>query len=552
MTQKNLDMRAVYFLVLLVVTLGVSCKKYETEPVDLLTDDYVYDKMDDNGDYARQVMNHLYVYLPNGFNRIDHVVLATATDDAIASERYSNMEVLSMSRMNPLSESPDGYWYPGYEAIRNINLFLAHIDVVPVDPLLKQYWKAEARFIRAMNYFELIKRYGGVPLVGDQLFPQEARPDIARSSYAECVAYIVKELDAIQDSLRPDPVADVEIGRITKGADLALKSRVLLYAASPLNNPEHESAKWQAASDAAYAVIAYNKFTLSDDFNTLFVDRTNPEVILAYQRGITSDLERDNAPVGYGEPNQSNGYVSPTQELVDAFPMINGRSIEDHASGYDEQHPYDNRDPRFYATVFYNGAPWLGRNVQTFEGGLDKPNTIQRQTRTGYYMRKFLVDYSDKDAYGNSDHNFIIFRYGGILLNYAEAENELGHVDVAYAQLIALRKRAGIEAGDDGLYGLQPAMDQVAMRKAIHHERRIEMAFEEQRFWDERRWKTAETDFNRTLHGIRITRATDETFTYERTSVQEIVFKAPQMYRYPIPYNEVASNPSMEQNEAWQ
>lgn len=527
-----------------------ACQKEELRPQNYITPDYVYNKLDSSGQYAEQVLNNLYSYLPDGFNRIDHVVLGAATDDAIPSDQYNNINVLSESTLSPIDQNPDGNWYRAYQAIRNVNLFLAHFDDVPIDETTKQHWKAEARFIRAINYFELIKRYGGVPLIGDKLFSQDERIDLSRNTFDECVKYIVDELDEIKNALRSDPVKATDLGRITKGADMALKSRVLLYAASPLNNPDHDLAKWQAAADAAKEVIDYGKFTLEDDFTSVFTERQNSEVILAYQREQTKDLERQNAPVGYAEPNQSQGYVSPTQELIDAFPMQNGLPITDPGSGYDSQHPYDNRDPRLNATVFYNGSMWLQRNVETYEGGLDKPNGVQRQTRTGYYMRKFLADYSTQQAYGNQNHNFVVFRYAEILLNYAEAENELGNISEAYAQLIALRERAGIEGGADQMYGLKKGMDQEKMRKAIHLERRIEMAFEEQRFWDVRRWKTAETLFNRELHGVKINKGPDDNYTFQEIPVFKLTF-LPKMYRYPIPYKEIAGNTAIKQNPEW-
>lgn len=543
---------AISSLLAVLIFLAASCRKYEQRPVEFLTKDYVYDQMDKNGDYAKEVLNHLYTYLPNGYNRIDNVVLGAATDDAVASDNYNDIETLSMSRLNAVDHNPDSTWYPAYEAIRNINLFLAHIDVVPVDSVLKQYWKAEARFIRAMNYFELIKRYGGVVLVGDRLFLQNEKMTLARSSYEESVQYVVRELDAISDSLRPDPVSDADLGRITRGAALALKARTLLYAASPLNNPDNDPAKWQAAADAAKAVIDLHQFSLEKNFTDVFINRKSSEVILAYQRTQGQDVERLNAPVGYGEPNQSDGYVSPTQELVDAFPMNNGLAITDPASGFDPGNPYLNRDPRLTATVFYNGAMWLKRTVETFEGGLDKPNKVQRQTRTGYYMRKFCADYSNQSAYSNQNHNFPIFRYAGILLDYAEAENELGETAPAYEELEQIRQRAGIAAGGDGLYGLQANMSVGQMREAIHQERRIEMAFEEQRFWDVRRWKTADAAFNTTLHGMTIVPNADGTLSYQQIPVTKIIFTAPRMYLYPIPYKETSGNPTVVQNPGWE
>src|SRR5690606_25848065 len=185
-----------------------------------------------------------------------------ATDDAISSDNYNNIELLSKSILTSVANNPDDKWYQSYQAIRNVNLYLANVDNIPVDITTKHYWKAEARFIRAISYFELIKRYGGVPLVGDQLFSQDDKINIPRNTYDECVQYIVSELDAILDSLRPDPLVATDLGRISQGADLALKSRVLLYAASPLNNSGNDMSKWQAAADAAKAVIDLNKFSL--------------------------------------------------------------------------------------------------------------------------------------------------------------------------------------------------------------------------------------------------------------------------------------------------
>ncbi|HEX5553987.1 MAG TPA: RagB/SusD family nutrient uptake outer membrane protein [Chitinophagaceae bacterium] len=541
-----------YFTIALLSLLVLSaCEKNELYPQTYITPDYVYNKLDSSGDYALQVLNNLYSYLPDGYNRIDHVVLGAATDDAISSDNYDHIQTLSQSILTAVADNPDGVWYTAYQAVRNVNLYLAHVDNVPIDETTKRYWKAEARFIRAINYFELIKRYGGVPLVGDKLFSQDDEVNIPRNTYQECVDYIVGELDAIKDSLRPDPLTATDLGRISKGADMALKSRVLLYAASPLNNPTDDLSKWQAAEDAAKDLIDYHQFSLVPDFTSIFVDRQNSGVILAYQRAQTKDLETQNAPVGYSEPNQSQGYVSPTQELVDAFPMDNGMAIADPVSGYDPDHPYQNRDPRLGATVFYNGSEWLQRTVETFEGGRDKPNSVQRQTRTGYYMRKFLADYSTQQAYGNQNHNFVIFRYGEVLLNDAEAANELGQTQTAYDQLKRIRERAGIKPGPGGNYGLKENMSQTEMRAAIHLERRIEMAFEEQRFWDVRRWKRADAVFNETLHGVKITQHATGEFSYQTVPVFKLTF-APKMYLYPIPFTEISANHAIVQNPGWQ
>lgn len=534
------------------------CKKYEPVPLEPITEDLVYDKMDINGYYADRALTNLYTFLPDGFNRVSNSFLDLASDDGVTSQYANDIELLSQGLQSP-TKTVDDSFADNYLGINRANLFLSKIDVVPINDGIKKYWKAEARFIRAMVYFELIKRYGGIPLIGDQVLTISDNINIERSSYDKCVEYIVAECDAISGLLKKEPVTAVELGRITEGAALALKSRVLLYAASPLNNPANDLSKWQSAADAAKAVIDLNYYALHANFVTLFTTRSTKETILAFQRAKNSSLEKANSPVGYTtDLFTSSGLASPTQELVEAFPTINGKSImEDiksggNLNGFDSSNPYANRDPRFNATIFYNGSNWLGRSVETFEGGLDKPGGALVQTRTGYYLRKFLPDLSTGSNYGSIDHNFIIFRYAETLLNYAEAINEAssGNTALAQAQLILLRKRAGIAAGAGSLYGLKPAMTQQEMREAIKLERRLELAFEEHRFWDVRRWKTAENDFNKTLHGVKITQSTPGVFTYQTIDVAPIVFKT-RMYLYPIPFSELLSNRALTQNNGW-
>lgn len=530
-----------------------SCKKYEDYPVERITNNIVYDSLDKNATYAEWVVNGIYAFLPNGYNRIDNVVLDAATDDAVASSFGSNIEVLGKSRLSAVN-NPDDKWAPAYEAIRRANLFLANIDVVPRDAVTKAYWKAEVRFIRAMNYFELLRRYGGVPLLGDKAYSLEENIQVKRNTFDEVAAYIVQECDAIFPSLRTDPIDNTNLGRVTQAAALALKSRTLLLAASPLNNPADDPARWAAAAAAANSVISLGKYSLAGNFREVFTARKSPEVILAYQAAQHSNLERQNAPVGYVEPNVSQGYVSPTQQLVDAFPMLNGLAITDASSGYNPANPYAGRDPRLAATVFYNGMMWLGRPVETFEGGLDNPSAevrVARRTRTGYYMRKFLGDFAAASDYSNQNHNFPIFRYAEILLNYAEAANETDNRAAAYTQLKDIRKRAGLQAGVDGLYGLKANMSKAEMREAIRLERRLELAFEEHRYWDLRRWKVAEQTLNKQVSGVKITRNANGTFTYSYQPVDYVSFAAKQ-YLYPVPYKEVtASGGNITQNKDW-
>jgi len=553
---------------LAIIIIGFSaCKKpmYETEPTtaDL---SYTFDKTDSLGVQAKAFLADIYSYLPNGYNRIGNDVLDAASDDAISSSPSSTIEYFVTGRISPTSSSTasnvDNSWDNNYKTIRKVNIFLANIDAVPlIEKGLKGYWKAEARILRAIAYFELIKRFGGVPLMGDKVLGFNDDIELPRSTYDQCVKYVVDECDGLKTIARPDnTLTDENYGRVTQGVALALKARILLYDASPLNNPNNDLAKWAVAAQAAKDVMNLNVFSLASAYTTVFNTRKNSEIILAYQRAVNFDVETRNAPIGYTATNASgSGYTSPTQELVDAFDMSNGRAITDPVSGYNPADPYTGRDPRFALTIMHNNARWLNRLVQTYDGGLDKPgSTVNVQTRTGYYMRKFMNEtFVTATAYSNQTHNFPIFRYAEILLNYAEAMNEAADNAInrteAFNQLKALRLRAGIPIGTTAGYqhGLKTTMTQAEMREAIRHERRVEMAFEEQRFWDIRRWKIAETVLNGTLHGMQIIKNANGTFSYTRTDALNVTFDATKMYRYPIAASEVNKNRNLTQNPGW-
>jgi starch-binding outer membrane protein, SusD/RagB family len=535
--------------IILAVVVFLSCSKtLEKEPLNQLTNEFAWDPQDSLGIYPRNFLHNLYTYLPTGFNRIDGNLLDAASDDAVPSEPGTDIARMTNGGYSSVS-NPDDAWQKNYYGIRKANLFLKNFPVVPMkDATTRKYWTAEARFLRAMFYYELVKRYGGVPLLGDTVLTLQDDLRFARNTFDECVDYIVAECDAVKDSLRTDPLSDADWGRISQGVAMMLKAKVLLLAASPLNDPTQNLNKWKLAADASKAIMTSNKFILEASFTNVFTTRKNKEVILAFQRAVTTDVEVNNAPVGYQSGQTfSQGRTSPTQELVDAFPMKNGKAITDATSGYKATDPYKDRDPRFYATVFHNGMRWLGRNVETFEGGRDNPGGPLVETQTGYYMRKFMANFDNATAYSNQTHNFVIFRYAEVLLNFAEAQNEFGGPNAeVYKAVEDIRKRAGLVP-----FALKIGMTQAEMREAIRQERRTEMAFEEQRFWDIRRWKIAENVYNKPLHGMRITN-TNGVLNYEVFELRTpFLFSAPKMYRYPIPYSEVVKNSNLQQNEGW-
>jgi hypothetical protein len=563
------------FLYLFATAILPSCKRAEVEPRDLYNYDLVFDPVDQNAVLAQQFLNNVYNFLPNGFNRISGDFLDAASGDAIPT--FSNTPVSFYNNgLISTTNNPDAYFSNSYNGIRQANIFLANSNklYVPSSNLTRTTtWNAEVRFIRAFLYFELLKRYGGVPLIGDKIFSLDDNLQLPRNTYAECVSYIISECDAIKGQLNFEPIAATNLGRIPRGAAIALKCRVYLYAASPLFNgggipgdpnpaltgyPTADPTRWQNVITAAEELIALNAYSLVQSGKTGYINifnaKQNSEVILAKQAANDFNLETSQAPVGYNVNNsQSQGRTSPTQDFVDAFTMTNGLAITDPLSGYNPAAPYTNRDPRLDATVFYNGSAWLNRSggVQTFEGGLDKPNnTVTIQTRTGYYLRKFLSDFSTATSYSSQSHNFVYFRYGEILMNYAEALNEVGRTEDAVAQIGLIRKRAGILAGATLRYGIPVGISQTSMRTLIQNERRIELSFEEHRFWDIRRWKIANAELNKTLSGMQITKTAGGTFTYQVVPVVTITFQD-KLYHMPIPYNETVTDANLTQNYGW-
>ncbi|WP_319591017.1 RagB/SusD family nutrient uptake outer membrane protein [uncultured Draconibacterium sp.] len=558
--------------------LNTSCTDdYESVPLEQFTLDFVFSETDSLGVQAHQYLNSVYSQMQNGHNRVGGDYLDAATDDAISSSLTEN-DVYKLATGQYTSASQIGSdmrWNQYYEGIRTATTFITNIDKVPLMDTfndgqpLNRAWKSEARFIRALHYFELIKRYGGVPVLGDHVYQLGEDIELPRNTFEECVEYIVSELDAIKDSLRTAPIADLSTKGhvVTREAALALKARVLLYAASPLfnggninaTNPltgytDYSADRWKLAADAAKSFIDNNSyFQLLPEFDKVFIEDANREIIFFRQGGNGRSIETTNGPVGFSSQNLGNGRTSPSQNLVDAFPMLDGRSIIDTSSAYryDPSAMYQNRDPRLKKTVLHNGASWLNTSLETFDGGVNNPDGATQKTKTSYYLRKFMGPFENEANYYDVRHNWISFRYAEVLLNFAEAQNEYaGATDEVYQVIKDLRARAGIESGNDGMYGLTPGMSTEEMRAIIQNERRIELAFEEHRYWDIRRWKIAEEVFNEPVEGLVIIKSGGAMIP-NFVDVLSTTFQERQ-YLYPIPYSEVIKNQNMVQNPGWE
>jgi starch-binding outer membrane protein, SusD/RagB family len=563
-----------------------ACRKaYETVPLgQQITPDLAFDPRDSLGVQAMTYLLTTYQQaFYNGHNRIAGNYLDAASDDAVASASgIPAVQAIATGAYSATLSNADDNWARSYTAIRNATVFIVNINRVPMIEKLpngqpaRAAYRSEARFLRAWLYFQLVKRYGGVPLLGDSIRQITDNIQLPRASFSDCVNYIVSECDNIKDSLRTAAMVTANTyGRITQGAAQALKAEVLLYAASPLfnggnietGNPltgytSYDVNRWKLAADAAKAIIDGGAYKLMPNFNDVFITQAAPvgpntEIICWMQVGTPDNrVEQSNAPVGYTSAG-GNGATSPTQNLVDAFGSDSGYAITDPAAHFNANDPYAHRDPRFALTIFHNGSLWLNRPVQTYNNGLDKPGGTVQQTKTSYYLRKFMGAFesvsNNPPSYSGTYHDWVYYRYAGVLLNYAEALNEFsGPSTEVYNVLYALRKRAGILTDASNTYGVPQGMNQQALRTFIRNERRVEMAFEEQRYWDLRRWKIAAQVYNEApLRGLDLQLSSSGQLFYNPIQVLKTVFRDPQMYLYPIPYGEVNKNNQMQQNPQW-
>lgn len=488
-----------------------------------------------------------------GFGRgFEYALWATLTDEAI----YNNDDNTWLIQRGQLSPENTGIagtlWGRSYRSIRECNYALANVANVAMSEPHKKLLTAELKFIRAFRYQDLIRNYGGVPLMGDKVY--QLNDDLTdpalfeRASLADCINYAVAQLDEAAAVLPANNSGTWQKGRATKGAALALKSRLLLYAASPLYNV----GSWEAAAAAAKAVIDLGQYSLYPNYQNLFLSsEPNSEVIFARYYTIGArhvPTEIANGPNGY----DGWGGNLPLQNLVDAYGMNNGKLITDPTSGYNSQDPYANRDPRFYATILHNGAPYRGRVVETFvPGGLDSKDgpSNWNTSKTGYYLRKFV----DENMPINNPWNiaglqpWIYFRYAEILLNYAEAQNEaVGPDQSVYNAINTVRARPGV-----ALDPLPAGLSKEAMRERIRNERQVELAFEEHRFYDVRRWQIADVTENVPAYGITITK-TGNNLSYARKVALDGRKFETKHYWLPIPRAEIqASGGALEQNKEY-
>jgi hypothetical protein len=587
-------MKNIFHLLLLILLIGmsISCddKNFleETETTDLS-----YETVFADSTYTVGFLTEIYRDIgfdtdPGRFSTIYVTFggLQGACDEVEfrASSTITTDVLFATGTVNPVIVSDDAWGKP-YVNIRRVNVFLKNVDKAPLSTARKTVYKAEARFLRAWYYSVLLKHYGGIPLIGDVIYESADEIKTTRDTYKDCVDYIVSECDAAAQDLATKP-SGRNYGRVGSGACKALKARVLLYAASPLFNgsnfapenypkeivgyPSPDPDRWRLAMEAAREVIGLNVYRLfvkhtNDDgnaepgwgFYALFsgadwvIDGAEDGTIFELQEVKGQKYHKLFQPPSRG--GGAGGFAY--QDLVDCFPMRNGKAITDPTSGYDPNAPYANRDPRFNISITHDQTPlqngatanvpvntYLKEDYSPYDG-----DAVHTGTPTGYYVNKMQHRKTAANYFVGVAQSRPLIRYAEVLLNFAEAANEYaGPSDEIYEALKNIRERAGIYAGVDGMYGLKQGMDQDEMREVIRNERRIELAIEGHRFWDVRRWMIAEETDNKTMTGMEIRRVGNQK-TYTRYNVRSHVFRKA-MYLWPIPYKEISKSPDLLQN----
>jgi len=598
----------VFFIALLVIAGLTGCSKFLSQvPDNILSEDVAFA----NRANAEKILTNIYSRLPNEWSRTggghdNRGIWTCASDEAEYRWGFPSSQEVNNGSWNTGTGFTKDYWGSCYTGIRDATRFIGRIDQVKVDMLPEQTvrYKAEARALRAIFYFIILRIYGPVIILGEEELPVDASAnDILkpRNSVDECVAFIASELDKAAADLPVRPVNDENYGRITRGIALSVKARTYLQAASPLLNGNTDFAalknkdgkqlipqtydenKWKRAADEYKAFInafdpavyqLYRKNDANNNFSPFLSCRDVvlepwcPEVIFGRPVDELFWYE-DHTPRhgGYSRDVGGNSGMGATQKQVDAFFMANGKPITDPSSGYaatgtsqfrapddDKEreifNQWVNREPRFYVNITYDNRRWhdnsQGEVVTRLyvKGNSGKAPPNQDYSPTGYVLRKFAKTSNPRN---NTRGVIPLYRLANVYLDYVEALNEYkpGDPDIL-TYLNKVRERAGIPIYGPG--GIAAPAGKEAMRKAIWQERQAELCFENVRFFDTRRWKIAEAEDNGPAYGCDI----DSPLPgfYKKTAFETRVFNK-RHYFFPIPEEDVKINPLLVQNTGW-
>lgn len=547
-------------------TLLYSSCKHDYLEVQTIKADITTDKLYSNYTYVQQQMWNTYSYLPDGFANLD---LETATDEAEATNSVERAQLFNYGTWNQYT-NPDNVWAANFDGIRQANLYLKNKGTVDINYIKDKitstdsttyynarnnvkFMEGEALFLKAYFYFELVKRYGGVPIFEQPLDYNDPNSwkNVQRNSVDECIKYISSLCDKAAAIIPANlsPYSWYDAGRVTNGAIKALKAKALLYGASPLFTANGSSTTWAQAAAAAHDVIALGSYSLDANYSNLFGanNTTSGEVIFYRRYGAMNAIEYNNYPIVF--QNSNGNSITPAENLVNDYEVLvkSGSTITgsvpfDWNNPTHATAPYTNRDPRFAATVVYNGASFKSTTIQTYFGG-NSGLPKQNATKTGYYLSKWVNQSVDLINNTTTNHAWVYLRYADILLSYAEAmfnaygpdADPQGYGLTALQAINRVRQRVQM-----------PALTAAQLnQQAIEHERNVELSFENNRLWDVRRWKKGVSYFSKPINRIDITSAG----VYTVKKLEDRVFTT-KMEWYPIPQSEI-SKTGWTQNSGW-
>jgi len=550
----------------------------------------IYDK-----DYISSNFDNVGGFLTGMYNTVEYdfgnyssgAMLASASDESEYSIMGNAIEDFYNGAWSP-SNAKSTTWTNMYEGIAICNDFLTEMQGLKFEELelnkdytqqMHRYenYKYEARFMRAFFYFTLARQYGDVPMVEPGMTAEEIN-SLSRTSSDEVFKFVISECNDIKDliienysELGDYALSTEETGRADKLTVLALRAKAALYWASPLFNSDNDASRWKDAATYCKELVEeaekegkglcsnYDDLWATDNYTTASITK---EIIFArrYYSTSSSDgangdrlVETNNYPVGI---EGGSGGNCPTQNLVDAYDMLNGKAIDEEGSGYDAQNPYEGRDPRLALTVATNGSQWplySGAPVlQTYEGGANG-QPVSGATTTGYYLKKLChgeISLADNSKLKRNFHSYVIFRLGGAYLDYAEAVfNHLGSADATSSEFpVSARELASKTRVRAGMPEFEQGLSKDAFWEKYKKERMVELAFEGHRFWDVRRWKEADKYFT-SIDRMNITKNSDNSYTYNRETVSRRWDD--KMYLFPIPQTEIMKNSNLTQNPGW-
>ena len=581
MRNKMRKIRIIIPLTIIFFITGCNDNFLDLKPLDAISEADVWQDLN----LIELYVNDRYNELPHGFPQWAGGLRMTGiTDESYHMHEARFLDKYTQGGLTSGSLNMyyfNGFWLDAYSAIRNNNIFLEKIsNFQGVEEERIKRLTAEIRFLRAYFYTELISRYGGVPLI-KETFELDSNFDVPRSSFQECVEFIVNELDlAIQDLPRRNESVELEFGRITKGAAIGLKIRALLFDASPLFNETNDQSKWRSVSDACEQLFNLSEYSLSSDYSGLFLNPLDSEVIFFKQFidqygfevvDVLSDYyfhyRGGHSIDEWRFPNGDGGWISenPRQEFIDQYETISGvipvlgysgiasnlvPIINPAATNYNPNNPYENRDPRLKYSVLYDGTQFKGRELEFWDGGKDSRDTDVdfwwNGSRLGYGIRKSLDENWELNSGTGSDQPWIYMRLAEFYLTYAEAQYHLNNLSAAVDYVNMVRSRSGVN--------MPPINSSGDLLAKIKHERKIELAFEGNRWYDARRWMDAQVDFAKDIVGVEVLRnpsngSKSYRYFYFEGGTGKRSFPV-NHYLWPIPIEEIQKS-NLEQNPGY-